>query len=173
METYRQGFMKKKFNIPDYVTKLAQGLRKNETKSEKILWELLRKRKCSGYKFRRQQPVGRYITDFMCFEKKLIIEVDGKIHDDTKGYDEAKDLYLKSAGFKVMRISTEFIENYPQKVINLIQKILSNLPHNVPPSPRGEGGQGDEGRVKDSNNSDGYHSKIQRNTKNNKFSCIS
>ncbi len=55
----------------------ARELRKNLTEAQRTLWRYLRLRQCDGNKFRRQQPIGKYIVDFVCFEKKLIVEVDG------------------------------------------------------------------------------------------------
>ena len=55
----------------------AKGLRNNPTDAERILWQHLRLRQLGGYKFRRQQPLGHYIVDFVCLEKRLVVEVDG------------------------------------------------------------------------------------------------
>ena len=61
---------------------LAQNLRKNQTKAESFLWELLRRKQLNNLKFRRQHPIGDYIADFYCPEKNLVIELDGSIHDN-------------------------------------------------------------------------------------------
>ena len=86
--------MSKKVNVAKHITGIAKRLRKGETKSEKLLWEKLRGRKLLGLKFRRQQEIGRYITDFLCYSKKIVIEVDGLIHEDRKEYDEKRDEYI-------------------------------------------------------------------------------
>jgi len=116
--------MKKTYNIPDYVINLAKELRQKHTNSEVILWELLRNRRFSGFKFRRQQPIGRYITDFLCVEKKLVIEVDGGIHENRKEYDKEKDEYLKSLNYIVLRIPNKFVEYNIEEVAELINKML-------------------------------------------------
>ena len=69
-------------DVPKYITGLARELRKCPTKGEKSLWEQIRKKRVAGCKFLRQYPIGRYIADFYCSEKRLVIEVDGEIHDE-------------------------------------------------------------------------------------------
>ena len=73
---------------------LAKGLRKNMTPCEKILWQHLRSNKIAGCKFRRQHPIKFYIADFYCHEARLVIEVDGPIHDrnDRQEHDKQRDV---------------------------------------------------------------------------------
>ena len=66
----------------------ARTLRSNLTNAEQFLWQRLRLRQLDGHKFRRQRPLGPYIVDFVCLEKKLIVEVDGGQHSDHKVYDD-------------------------------------------------------------------------------------
>jgi very-short-patch-repair endonuclease len=84
------------------LTPLAQELRKDSTNAEKIIWSLLRSKRM-GVKFRRQTVMGRYIVDFVCFEKKLVIEVDGGQHCQNPR-DVERDHWLRSNGFDVLRI---------------------------------------------------------------------
>lgn len=79
-------------------------LRKNSTPQEIILWSRLRKNQL-GFRFRRQHSIGKYIVDFYCSEKNLIIEVDGGQHDEesARKYDEKRSEYLKRLGFRVLR----------------------------------------------------------------------
>jgi len=95
------------------ITELARELRKNPTASEKILWEELRKRRLNGYRFVRQKPFvyeqkrnKRYffIADFYCAEKKLVIELDGIVHEYTRYYDYQRDIVLEGLGLKTLRI---------------------------------------------------------------------
>ena len=74
---------------PQYVTSLARSLRRRQTKTEELLWEHLRNRKLGGAKFRRQQPLGRYVADFYCHGHRLVIELQGGIHDlaEQREYD--------------------------------------------------------------------------------------
>jgi very-short-patch-repair endonuclease len=123
----------------DYNTikQFARKLRKNQTKAEEILWNELRKRKLNGLKFLRQHPIiyDRYkndffffIADFYCAEKKLIIEVEGKIHDFQKDNDKRRELILEDMGLKVFHINNEKVE---KNIKNVKQKILSFI--NSPP----------------------------------------
>jgi type I restriction enzyme M protein len=83
----------------------ARELRKNQTDAERLLWNLLRDRQLGGFKFRRQKPLGKYILDFYCAQKKLAIELDGLGHaeNDQIKYDEIRTAYLESAGVQVLR----------------------------------------------------------------------
>ena len=81
----------------------AKQLRKNQTDAEKLLWQKLRNRQLSHYKFRRQVPVGIYIVDFMCVSAKLIVELDGGQHTEKQGYDQKRTAYLETKGFRVVR----------------------------------------------------------------------
>ena len=80
----------------------VRHLRKNMTEAEGKLWSALRDRRFEGFKFRRQVPIGRYIVDFVNFEKRLIIEVDGGQHSES-AYDAVRDAWLKSQGFRILR----------------------------------------------------------------------
>lgn len=107
-----------------YIIQLARQLRKDMNPSEIVLWEIIKDKKISGYKFRNQHPVDRYILDFYCHEKKLAIEIDGNIHDHRKEYDKYRDEYLKSAGIEVLRFSNDEIINNPDKIIEIIRTRL-------------------------------------------------
>ncbi len=87
----------------------ARVLRKQSTKAEKILWNELRNRKFNNLKIRRQHPIGKYVVDFFCYEKKLIIEVDGEIHDNNKQkeYDTIRQTELENSGYRIVRISNK------------------------------------------------------------------
>ena len=84
---------------------IARKLRKNSTKEERILWQLLRNRQFLGLKFKRQFPIGNYVVDFVCEEKKLIIELDGGQHNEPENIhlDCVRTEFLKSKGFTVVR----------------------------------------------------------------------
>lgn len=105
---------------------LARNLRKNQTSQEHILWNILRKRQLSGYKFRRQYPIGNYIVDFVCREKKLIIELDGGQHNTIKGIssDNERTEYLYSLGFQILRFWNNEIDN---NIEGVYQKIIKTL----------------------------------------------
>ncbi|MDE2837942.1 MAG: endonuclease domain-containing protein [Chloroflexota bacterium] len=84
-------------------TTRARGFRKDPTDAERALWGILRKRGVQGRRFRRQAPIGPYIVDFVCFETRLVIEVDGGQHAEQADYDAARTAWLESQGFRVMR----------------------------------------------------------------------
>jgi very-short-patch-repair endonuclease len=85
------------------MTPRARELRKNPTDAERALWRHIRYRQLAGCRFRRQAPVGPYILDFVCFEKKLVIEVDGGQHTEQADYDGVRTAWLESQGFRVLR----------------------------------------------------------------------
>src|SRR3989338_11445231 len=97
-------------------------LRKNQTKAEEMLWWYLRGQKL-GVKFKRQHSIGGYILDFYCPEKKLIIELDGEIHNtkEAKEYDAVRDKYFKELGYKVLRFKNRELENDTEKVLDRIK----------------------------------------------------
>ena len=79
--------------------------RENTTEAEKLMWYYLKNKQMNNCRFRRQCPMGNYIVDFVCMEKKLIIELDGSQHNEEKAikYDEERTEYLNSLGYKVLR----------------------------------------------------------------------
>ncbi|MCU0845245.1 MAG: DUF559 domain-containing protein [Spirochaetes bacterium] len=117
-----------KARSPRYIIELARDLRKNPTPAERILWEELKEKKLEGFKFRRQHPIGRYILDFYCHEAKLVIEVDGKIHElyNNTEYDKLRTEELESHGLKVIRFNNEEVLNNSTKVLNEIKKHLTS-----------------------------------------------
>ncbi|HVN59427.1 MAG TPA: endonuclease domain-containing protein [Bacteroidales bacterium] len=102
----------------------ARILRKNMTKSEKMLWELLKNNKLCGCHFRKQHPYGIYIIDFFCYKAGLAIEVDGKIHLGKREYDEKREEYLIRSGLRILRFKNEDIESRPEWVK---EEIISHL----------------------------------------------
>ena len=102
-----------------------RGLRKEQTKSEEILWWYLRDRKM-GVKFKRQHSVGGYIPDFYCAEKKIIIELDGEIHNtkEAREYDSIRDKYFTELGYKVLRFLNSEVESNTEKVLEKIKSYL-------------------------------------------------
>ena len=84
-------------------TRKARKLRKNPTDAERRLWQELKRRQIGGVKFRRQQPIGNFIVDFVCFEPRIIVEVDGGQHAEQVAYDEQRTRWLKAQGYQVLR----------------------------------------------------------------------
>ena len=121
----------------------AQSLRLEMTEAERLLWSILRNRQMGGAKFRRQQPIGPFIADYVCQERRLIVEADGGQHANSDG-DRKRTAFLESKGYRVLRIwNNEIISNLD----GVAQKIMIALssPHPArasreSPSPsRGEG----------------------------------
>jgi very-short-patch-repair endonuclease len=124
----------------------AQRLRREMTDAERKLWSTLRNRQFYGAKFRRQQPIGPFIADFVCQERQLIIEADGGQHAERTA-DDRRTAFLESKGYRVLRFwNNEIVTNLPG-VAEVIAAALST-PHPArasreSPSPsRGEGTSG-------------------------------
>ena len=111
----------------------ARTLRRRQTDAERKLWFALRDRQFAGFKFRRQQPIGPYIADFVCFEAKLVIELDGEQHGSDQGaaYDNARTRFLEKEGFRVLRFPNHEMRRGFDSVRNAIAHHLQT-PH--PPS---------------------------------------
>ncbi|MFY9814303.1 MAG: endonuclease domain-containing protein [Dehalococcoidales bacterium] len=109
---------------------IAKQLRNSETEAEKFLWTLLRAKKLNGVKFRRQAPIGVYVVDFVSFEKKLIIEIDGGQHsaEKNKEYDGIRTRWLESQGFRVIRFWNNDISQNIDGVITRITEVLDVHP---------------------------------------------
>ena len=101
----------------------ALTLRRNPTDAERILWRYLRGN-ALGVSFRRQQPVGPFIADFLCFEHRVIIEADGGQHNHND-HDAARDAYLSAHGYRVLRYWNHDILQRTEAVLQDIQRALS------------------------------------------------
>ena len=100
----------------------ARKLRRNLTFAESRLWKELKSKKLAGFKFRKQHPIGQYITDFCCISAKVIVELDGDAHIGRKYEDGLRDQYFRDCGFEVIRFEncdTKYEEN---RVIETILK---------------------------------------------------
>lgn len=109
------------------VKHLAREMRKEPTDAENILWQELRGHKLNRLKFRRQHSIGRFVVDFYCREKKLIIEVDGEIHDYQKEYDSIRQEFLEELGYAVLRFENAEIINNIEKVLEMIKSFINNF----------------------------------------------
>ena len=95
------------------------------TNAEQLLWNEIRAHRFGGLKFRRQVPLGPYIADFLCVEKKLIIELDGKSHEGKKSYDERRTEFLEKCGLRVLRFKNDDVEDDVEIVLKRISEIIS------------------------------------------------
>ena len=107
----------------------SRELRQVSTETEILLWEKLRNRKLNGLKFRRQQPINRYIADFYCHEKKFFIELDGNVHDKKENieYDKARTLDIQGLNINVIRFRNEEVKNDVEKVLQKIVEFADLL----------------------------------------------
>ncbi|UAL13103.1 DUF559 domain-containing protein [Caulobacter segnis] len=85
----------------------ARRLRRDQTHAEKVLWNLVRNRRLGGFRFLRQRPIDRYIADFVCEAAKVIVELDGAVHDDREDHDERRTQTLELYGYVVVRFRNE------------------------------------------------------------------
>ena len=110
---------------------VARGLRQKQTEAEKLLWFKLRNKQLGGVKFRRQQPIGNYIVDFICFEKKLIIEIDGGQHNEAliKENDIQRTKWLEAEGYRVLRFWNSDVMNNAEGVLESISGVLTRETH--------------------------------------------
>ena len=113
----------------------ARQLRKNLTDAERLLWGKLRLWQVEGFKFRRQQPLGWYIVDFVCLEKRLVIEIDGGQHAQQANYDTERDAWLRNQGFSVLRFWNNDVLKNIDAITELIAKNLQSTPY-LNPSPQ-------------------------------------
>jgi very-short-patch-repair endonuclease len=127
-------------DLPDYRKRLpnARKLRQEFTDGEKKFWNQVKNRRLENHKFRRQVPIGSYIFDFMCLDRRLVIELDGGQRDENRAKDERRTHYLEGQGFRVIRFwNNEVLQNMP----GVLEVILAHLARRSgePPRPTGEG----------------------------------
>lgn len=104
-------------------TKIARRLRRDQTDAERALWARLRDRRLCGAKFGRQVPIGRYIVDFLCDDARLIVELDGGQHAESRS-DEARTAFLEGAGFSVLRFWNNEVLSNTEGVLERIKESL-------------------------------------------------
>ena len=123
----------------------SRQLRKNMTPQEKRLWSAIRNRQFFGYRFRRQFPIGQYIVDFICREKKIIIEIDGGQHkEDIKiYYDNKRTEYLTTEGYKVIRFWNNEIDKNLVGVYEKLKEVFNVTDTVTPPQPSPSGAGAD------------------------------
>jgi very-short-patch-repair endonuclease len=110
------------------LTPRARELRSNMTDAERFLWQHIRYQQLDGLRFRRQMPLGTYIVDFICLEKRLIIELDGSQHLQQRDYDENRDEWLVEQGFRVLRF-------WNNEVFTNTEGVLMEILAACPPTP--------------------------------------
>ena len=118
----------------------ARNLRRNQTDAEKRLWRSLRDRQVCGFKFRRQHIIEPYIVDFVCIEKKLIVEIDGGQHAEKVDADNERTKYLEDNGYRVIRFWNNDVLGNTDVVLDVILDKLNETPHPSPLPSKGRGG---------------------------------
>ena len=115
----------------------ARRLRRDATQAERVAWALLRRNAMRGHYFRRQQVVEGFIVDFFCAKLRLVIEIDGEVHDspDQAEYDQARDELLRTRGLRIVRIGNEGVSRGRLKAIVIEHE-------NTPPPTGGGAGEG-------------------------------
>jgi very-short-patch-repair endonuclease len=111
---------------PIHRTLRSRQLRVNQTDAETKLWNRIRNRQINGDKFVRQEPVGRYICDFVCREKLIVIEVDGGQHSES-ARDEVHDRFLRAQGYRVMRFWNNDVLSNIDGVLAVIDEALREI----------------------------------------------
>lgn len=130
LDSYTPGYITNPTENYSSLLTFAKQNRRNPTPAEDKLWQEVRNRKIHGHKFRRQHPVNGFIPDFICLEKKLIVEIDGGYHNESeqKAYDEVREKWLKASNYKMLRFSNEEVLANIQVVVDTIgQKLLSGF----------------------------------------------
>ena len=109
--------------------RLAESLRKTETYPEQILWNALKNKQFLGLKFRRQHAIDRFIVDFYCHKYKLVIEVDGSIHEleEVKIRDKEREIELKNYNLNIIRFTNKEVSRNLHSVLNKIQQYLNEI----------------------------------------------
>ena len=118
--------------VPPTHRRFGKTMRQNMTEAELALWRRLRKPGIAGMRFRRQAPIGPYIVDFFCPQRRLIIEVDGGHHGSSEDTDRERDTWLTERGYRVVRFwNNDVLTN----LRGVIETIASSLNAGIPPHP--------------------------------------
>jgi len=108
----------------------ARALRKTMSDAERKLWHALRAGQIEGARFRRQHPIGGYVVDFVCLERRLVVEVDGGQHteDEQVAHDARRDRWLESEGYRVLRVPTGEVYGNIAGVVDTIWAAVQEMP---------------------------------------------
>ncbi|MFQ6606825.1 MAG: endonuclease domain-containing protein [Fidelibacterota bacterium] len=128
-EGYPYGEFREHYRYKD-IKEICREMRKHPTKSENILWAALRNRNLAGLKFYRQHPFGRFIVDFYCHEKRLVVEVDGGIHRnrEVRDYDRLRQEIIEKYRVRFFRCTSSEVESDLERVLRGILKAAQTHP---------------------------------------------
>ena len=119
--------------VPSDWTQRARQLRYDSTDAERHLWRRLRLRQADGLKFRRQYPIGKFIVDFVCIERGLVVEIDGGQHGSEQAiYDAERDAWLQRKGYQVLRFWNNEVLLEVESVLEVIRRSLAGAPPSRP-----------------------------------------
>ena len=104
----------------------AKVLRRNATDAERLLWSRLRGRQLSGFRFRRQRPIGNYVCDFVCLSDRVVVELDGSQHVERADYDARRDRFLRLNGYRVLRFWNGDVMDRLDTVLETIVQALQH-----------------------------------------------
>jgi len=137
---------KPSWKVPSRLRSNARALRKNATDAERILWSELRDHRLNGASFRRQVPIGNYITDFICHAAKLVIELDGGQHfsDPTERADAKRSGMIKAQGFQVLRFSNHDVMTNRAGVLETISTAVAERAPTLTLPRKRERGHGEQ-----------------------------
>ena len=121
--------------IPKARRDLARQLRQESTPFEQSFWQHVRGGRFSGFKFRRQQPLGPYIADFVCQQARLVVELDGSQHAEAGEYDRSRDAWLHEEGYRVLRVWNSEWSTQREAVLEKLWQMLQEGPLPSPPTP--------------------------------------
>ena len=111
-------------------TQRARSLRGTATDAERLVWGALRGRRLAGFKFVRQEPIGPFFVDFVCRERRIVVEVDGATHstEDEAAYDRRREAWLRANGYGVMRVGNMEVYENLAGVVETILAALADSP---------------------------------------------
>jgi very-short-patch-repair endonuclease len=107
---------------------LARKMRSDPGYVERLFWREMRDRKLAGFKFKRQHPIGSYIADFVCIERKLVVELDGGIHRLKGESDAVRDAVIQTLGYRVIRLANEDVLRDLPAVLMTVRHALNGQP---------------------------------------------
>jgi very-short-patch-repair endonuclease len=110
------------------MAQIARELRQRQTPAETILWEALRNRRLDGLKFRRQHPIAdtHFVADFVCYEEKLVIELDGVVHETQSEADAERQAIIETQGYRVIRFQNEHVYRQLEGVLTRILEVVDS-----------------------------------------------
>jgi very-short-patch-repair endonuclease len=113
--------------VAEQLTAFARNLRTQSTNAERLFWSKVRSHRLAGHKFKRQQPIGYYVVDFVCFESHLVVELDGGQHAANR-HDAVRDAWLCSKGFRVLRFWNSEVLGNIEGVLEVVLAELKSAP---------------------------------------------